>query len=263
MIKIAAWNVNSVRARIDRLLEWLQSRQPDIVLLQETKCEDHQFPFEALGDLGYEVAHFGQKTYNGVAILSKTRPVEVVRGFADGAEDDPSRRVLWARFEDIGLPGPLWVASLYAPNGQKVGSDKYAYKLGWYERLAKTLPARVSSGALIVLGGDYNVAPADIDVHDPAAWHEQVLCSTPERAALRSLLDAGFKDAFRETHPERQAFSWWDYRMLGFPKNLGLRIDHLLMNERALSACAEIDIDREARKGENPSDHAPIVAELR
>ncbi len=259
-MKIATWNVNSIRARSARLVDWLQSRDPDIVCLQETKCEDASFPYEAVGDAGYEAVHFGQKTYNGVAILAKQRPTEVVRGFADGAEEDGQSRIIWARFD---LPGKrLWLASIYAPNGQAVGSEKYSYKLGWFERLTRTLPSRAQSEDWVILGGDYNVAPADLDVHDPLAWRDQVLCSAPERAAFSALLGAGFSDAFRSFHPERRAFSWWDYRMLAFPKDRGLRIDHFLVNSAARAACTHVEIDREARKGQDPSDHAPVLLEL-
>jgi len=254
-MKIAAWNVNSVRARAERLVDWLASRDPDIACLQETKCEDHQFPFELVGDLGYEVTHYGQKSYNGVAILSKKRPDEVIAGFSDGAEEDASRRILWARF------GTLWVASVYVPNGQSVGSDKYQYKLRWFERFTKILASRPSDLPVIV-GGDYNVAPADLDVHAPEAWRNQTLCSEPERAAFELLLAQGYTDSFRAMHPDRQAFSWWDYRMLGFQKNRGLRIDHWLMNHVAYAKCTSVEIDREARKGDDPSDHAPIICEI-
>ncbi len=248
-----------MRARTGRLVDFLNRHSPDVVCLQETKCEDVSFPFEAVGDAGYEVTHYGQKSYNGVAILSQKRPVLVARGFADGGEEDAQRRLVWATFElPIGGAPKVTVCSVYAPNGQAVGTDKYAYKLAWYERLAKLLPSK-QEWPLIVCG-DFNVAPADLDVHDPAAWRDQVLCSAPERAALQSLCAAGLEDGLRKLRPNDQAFTWWDYRMLGFQKNKGLRIDHMLLDKRAMAACTEIIVDRDERKGEDPSDHAPVIA---
>ncbi|MCC6812331.1 MAG: exodeoxyribonuclease III [Deltaproteobacteria bacterium] len=258
-MKIACWNVNSVRVRIGRLVEWLNRTQPDIVCLQETKCEDAQFPYEALGDAGYECAHAGQKTYNGVAVLSRARPVSVQRGFMDGGEEDAQRRLIWATFELPFAGAPRFtVCSAYAPNGQSVGSDKYAYKLAWFERLARVVEQKHEWP--LVVCGDFNVAPADIDVHDPQAWRGQVLCSEAERAALQRVLASGLHDGFREKRPQDQAFTWWDYRMLGFQKNRGLRIDHMLLDARALAACTAVEVDREMRKGDEPSDHAPVVA---
>ena len=258
-MRVACWNVNSVRVRVGRLCDWLNQHSPDVVCLQETKCEDPLFPYEAVGDAGYECTHYGQKTYNGVAILSRARPVSVERGFADGGEEDPQRRLLWTTFETPFAGAPkVTIVSAYAPNGQSVGSDKYAYKLAWYARLAKAL-ARKREWPLIVCG-DFNVAPADIDVHAPHEWRGQVLCSDEERAALQSLLATGLHDGFRVKRPNDQAFTWWDYRMLGFAKNRGLRIDHMLLDDRALSVCTAVDVDREARKGEDPSDHAPVIA---
>lgn len=258
-MRIACWNVNSVRARTGRLVDWLNKHEPDIVCVQETKCEDALFPFEAVGDAGYECVHYGQKSYNGVAILSRVRPVMVERGFADGGDEDAQRRLLWATFAlpIVGSP-KVTVCSVYAPNGQSVGSDKYEYKLAWYDRLAAVLPKKREHPLIVC--GDWNVAPTDLDVHDPQAWQGQILCSDKERAAFQKLLDTGMLDALREKRPGEQVFTWWDYRMLAFPKNKGLRIDHFLVDARAYEACMSVEVDREERKGEDPSDHAPVIA---
>lgn len=258
-MRVACWNVNSVRARTGRLVEWLNTHEPDVVCLQETKCEDALFPFEAVGDAGYECAHYGQKSYNGVAVLSKVRPAKVERGFNDGGEEDAQRRVLWATFDSPKpFDMPVTICSIYAPNGQSVGSDKYAYKLQWFERLAAAVEKRREHP--LILCGDYNVAPADLDVHDPQAWRGQILCSDQERAALQRVLSKGLVDLLRVMKPDAQVFTWWDYRMLGFQKNKGLRIDHFLVDERVRAKCTAIDVDREERKGEDPSDHAPVIA---
>jgi exodeoxyribonuclease III len=254
-MKIATWNVNSIRARLDRLVAWLDGQRPDIVCLQETKVEDATFPIDVLASHGYQAAIVGQRTYNGVAILSRTPLTEVERGLP-GGDDDPQ-----ARFVAATTAG-LRIASVYVPNGEAVDSPKFAYKLGWLARLhayVAQLPASVPT----VIGGDYNVAPAAIDCYDPAAWAGSVLCSEPERAAFFKLLDTGLIDLVRHLNPTTPCFSWWDYRMLAFPKNKGLRIDHLLATpafaERAIAA----GVDRDARKGKQPSDHAPVWVELR
>lgn len=261
MLKIASWNVNSIRARLDRLLGWLETRSPDLVCLQETKCEDVSFPYEPLGDAGYEAAHFGQKSYNGVAILSRKRPTELQRGFSDGAPEDPQSRLIWGRFDEpLGAAQRFEVVSVYAPNGQSVGSDKYAYKLDWYRRLTQVVKPKAQAATPVIICGDFNIAPHDLDVHDPAAWHEQVLCSTAERAAFTALLETGLTDTLPLKRPGEQCFTWWDYRMLGFAKNRGLRIDHFLLNSAALAACKSIEVDREERKGKDASDHAPVIA---
>lgn len=255
-MKIASWNINSVRARLDRLLDYLKTRQPDVLCLQELKCTDDQFPREPIEALGYHAAVFGQKTYNGVAILSRTPPEDVVRNMVDGGDADAQSRLVAARV------GGVNVVCIYAPNGQSVDSPAYQYKLEWYARLSRWLAAR-SDRSRTVLCGDFNIAPADIDVFDPALWAGQVLASPPEREALKVLMDAnGLADVFREKHPEPGRYSWWDYRQLAFPKNRGLRIDYLLLDAELKGACTAADIDREARKGKLPSDHAPVWAEL-
>ena len=254
-LRIASWNINSLRKRQDRLLAWLRETSPDVVCLQETKCTDEQFPAKPLRDAGYAVVFHGQKSYNGVAILAKKEPHEVRMGFCDGAEDDQAR-VIAANV------GEVRVMSIYAPNGQAVGSAPYRYKMEWYRRLTSCL--REKEGALdrVVVCGDFNVAPNDSDVHDPALWRGAIMCSEEERAAFRTLEAIGLADTLRRHHPEPGIFSWWDYRMLAFPKNRGLRIDAILAGRELAAKCTAGGVDREMRKGKEPSDHAPVWAEF-
>ena len=253
-MKLATWNVNSVRARLPRLVEWLGAARPDIVCLQETKCLDEQFPREPLEDLGYNVETFGQKTYNGVAILARKRIEDVVRGLP-GEGADAQRRVIGATIGD-------WtVYCVYAVNGEAVGSVKYDYKLEWMARLAE-LTRGLALAEKVVLAGDFNVTFDDRDVYDPEAWREKILCSTRERDALRSVMQPGLVDAFRRFHDEGGHYTWWDFRTRGFQRGQGLRIDHFLMSAEALRACRGVDIDVAARAGAAPSDHAPVVAEV-
>jgi exodeoxyribonuclease III len=252
--KVATWNVNSVNARLERLLAFLAREKPDAVLLQEIKCEEVKFPREAILAAGYSAAVFGQKTYNGVAILSPQPATEVHCGFGDGGLDE-------ARFIVATVQG-VRVASAYIPNGQAVGAEKYHYKLDWLKRLTQRVGPEVKKGTPFILGGDFNVAPEDRDVHDPAAWKDQILCSPPEREALQKVVDLGLGDTFRKFHSDPGLYSWWDYRMLGFQKNKGLRIDFLLANAPALDACRNARIDRDERRGTLPSDHAPVLAEF-
>ncbi|MBL8769718.1 MAG: exodeoxyribonuclease III [Planctomycetes bacterium] len=252
---IATWNVNSVRARLPRLLPWLETAKPDVVCLQELKCVDEQFPREEIEALGYQIAAYGQKTYNGVAVLSKRRFDDVFLGMKSDAPD-ADRRVVGVQI------GDLFVVSVYVVNGQEVGSPKYAYKLDWMTRLKDDLRERYDLGEKVVVAGDFNVTFDDRDVHDPKAWHEKILCSTPERERLRALVDLGLVDAFRKFHEDGGHFTWWDFRTRGFQRGLGLRIDHILMSPAALSSCSDVWIDRDARDGEKPSDHAPVMARL-
>jgi exodeoxyribonuclease-3 len=254
-MKLATWNVNSVRARLPRLLDWLETRAPDLVCLQEIKCLDEQFPREPIEDLGYHVETYGQKTYNGVAILSKRRPLEVRRGFP-GEGDGAQARLMTATIED------LVVANVYVVNGESVGSAKYAFKMEWMQRLASFARSLLDPAEKIVMAGDFNVTFDDRDVYDPQEWREKILCSSGERAALAKVMEPGLIDAFRRFHDEGGHYTWWDFRTRGFQRNQGLRIDHLLMNERALAATRAVDVDREARGGEKPSDHAPVIAEI-
>ncbi len=252
-MRIVTWNVNSVRARLPRLLPWLEQHRPDVVCLQETKVQDEQFPREYLEDAGYDVVVHGQKTYNGVAILSRRRMSDVVRGFPSDAEDAPARAIA-ATIEGFR------VLNLYVPNGQEVGHEKYRMKLDWLSRLRSYLDADFSKQDAVVVCGDFNVTFDDRDVHDPEAWREKILCSTPERDALRRVMDFGFVDALRHHHEEGGIYTWWDMRTRSFDRNAGLRIDHFLVTDDALKVCTGVDVDREARAGKSPSDHAPVIA---
>jgi exodeoxyribonuclease-3 len=250
-VKVATWNVNSVRARLGRLLDYLRTRAPDVLCLQEIKCTDEQFPRLELEALGYRAALFGQKAYNGVAILSKAPVTEVARNMGPG--DEQARLI-------CGTVDGVTIVSLYAPNGQSVDSEAYAYKLEWYGRLSRWLEP-YAKGPLLVCG-DFNIAPEPIDTWDPKLWEGQTLFTLRERNALRELMEHNrLVDLFRAKHPgEGGRFSWWDYRAGAFHKNQGLRIDHLLATAPLVERCVEADIDREARKGAQPSDHAPVWA---
>ena len=254
-MKIVSWNINSLRKRQERLLVWLAETQPDVVCLQETKCTDDQFPELALKSAGYHSAFHGQKSYNGVAILSKLEPRDVRPALCD-EEVDPQARVIAATIGDVR------VLSIYAPNGQSVGSPAYEYKLKWYSRLRKCVLKNEDVHAPLVVCGDFNVAPKDEDVHDPALWRDSIMCSDDERAAFETLCEIGLVDTLRIHRKEAGLFTWWDYRMLSFPKNLGLRIDAVLATKTLAERCKDVGIDREMRKGKEPSDHAPIWAEF-
>ncbi len=253
-MKVATWNVNSLRVRLAHLVDWLAAHSPDIVCLQETKCEDATFPAEELAAAGYCSVHHGQRTYNGVAILSRKTGAAVCRGIPAFA--DEQSRVIASDIDGVR------VVSVYVPNGQSVGSDKYAYKLRWLEALAAWLEGELAAHARLLVSGDFNVAPEDRDVHDPAAWAGQVLFSEPERAALQRLISLGLVDAFRLFGQPEKSFSWWDYRMGAFRRNMGLRIDHVLLSAELAKACTSCSIDAAPRKLERPSDHAPVVCEL-
>jgi len=255
MQKIITWNVNSIGQRLSRLLALLERWAPDVVCLQELKCIDDNFPLAAIEAAGYHAAFHGQKAFNGVALLSREAPRDVVKGFGDSV-DDPQARFISARF------GDLTVASVYVPNGQAVGSDKYFYKLNWLERLRLHLAERCNPQEPVIIAGDFNIAPAPIDTHDPLVWEGQILCSQRERAALAATLDMGFIDSYRDLNPDSTQFTWWDYRMLGFQKNLGLRIDLLLASIGLKARLRRCYVDRDERKGDKPSDHAPVILEL-
>lgn len=252
-MRIVSWNINSLRKRQDRLFAWLEATKPDIVCLQETKCPDGQFPVLALEAVGYHSAYHGEKSYNGVAILAKKQPCDVRSSLCDEVVD-PQARVIAATIHHVR------VLSIYAPNGQAVGSAAYEYKLNWYARLRDCL-SKEQTAELIVCG-DFNVAPRDIDVHDPDLWRGAIMCSEGERAAFGQLCEAGFRDTLRLHHNEGGLFSWWDYRMLAFQKNRGLRIDAILASELLVKRCVDAGIDREMRRGKEPSDHAPVWAEF-
>ena len=251
-MKIAAWNVNSLKVRLPQLLEWLAVHQADVVCLQETKLEDHNFPQREIEAAGYQVIFSGQKTYNGVALLARETPSDVEYG--NPYFTDPQKRLLAATVNSIR------VVCAYIPNGQAVGSEKYAYKLAWLAALEAWIGEQLAASPQLVLAGDFNIAPEDRDVHNPAAWAGQILCSEPERAAFQRLLSLGLKDSFRLFEQPEKSFSWWDYRMLGFQKNQGLRIDHILLSAPLAERCIAAGIERDMRKRERPSDHAPVTA---
>ena len=253
-MKLATWNVNSLSIRLPRLVDWLVANQPDIIGLQETKLEDVRFPTLEIAAAGYQAIFSGQRTYNGVAILSRLAPSDVRPDMPEFPDDH--RRVLAATVGDVRC------VCFYVPNGQSVGSDKYEYKLRWLAAATTYLRHELERFPRLAVIGDMNIAPEDRDVHDPDLWRGQVLCSDAERAAFRDWLSLGLKDAFRLFAQPERIFSWWDYRQLAFPKNNGLRIDHILLSRALAGACTACLIDRQARKGEKPSDHAPVVAEL-
>jgi exodeoxyribonuclease-3 len=254
-MRVASWNVNSVRARLERLLRWLAAHQPDVLCLQELKVLEVGFPFDALRAAGYHAAVFGQKTYNGVAILSRQEPHDVERGLGDDVED-PQARLIAARV------GGLRVVCAYVPNGGEVGGERWPYKLEWLKRLRAFLERTSRPGEPVVVCGDFNVAPEARDVCDPANWEPTVLFHPEARAALARVTGWGLADTFRLHHPEAGIYSWWDYRMLAFPKNRGLRIDLILANQPLAERCRAASIDRQERKGKQPSDHAPVLAEF-
>jgi exodeoxyribonuclease-3 len=253
MFTVATWNVNSIRAREERLLAWLEKSAPDVVCLQELKVVDDDFPFETLRDVGYHAVALGQPTYNGVAILSREVPTHVVKGFEDGV-DDPQARAITATVNGY------TIASLYIPNGRTVGSEKWEYKLSWFERLERFVSDRLDLDDKVLLCGDFNVAPEDRDVAKPERWKDSVLCHPDGRAALARIVDLGLTDTTRMHHEGPGPYSWWDYRMLAFPKGDGVRIDHILASKSAAAKCVGASIDRDERKGKKPSDHAPVLA---
>jgi exodeoxyribonuclease-3 len=249
---VASWNVNSLRVRLEQLSVWADVVRPDVIGLQEIKLTDDAFPGVEIAALGYQYAVSGQKTYNGVALLSREPLTDVVTDFTDF--DDPQRRLLAA------TTGGVRVVNVYVPNGQAVGSDKYHYKLRWLRSLRSFLEKELATHGQLLLMGDFNIAPEDRDVHDPAAWKEQILCSTEERAALALLTQLGLADTFRLFDQPAGLYSWWDYRAAGFRRNLGLRIDLVLASPRLAARCEQAWIDLEPRRLERPSDHAPVLA---
>jgi exodeoxyribonuclease-3 len=251
-VKLATWNINSIRAREERLLTWLGQEKPDVLCLQETKVEDAGFPVAALRKAGYEVATFGQRSYNGVAIAS-TRPLtDVVRGLGDPADDE-------ARAIAATTHG-MRVICVYVPNGQDLASDRYPYKLAWFTRLRAYLERNTAPDQPIALCGDMNVTPDDRDVWSPEKWQNQIHCSPPERAALAEVAGFGLTDAFRHLHGDDKVYSWWDYRGVSFFKDQGLRIDLIFLSSPLVARCTACTIDRNARKGQDASDHAPVIA---
>ena len=253
-MKLATWNVNSLKVRLPQVLDWLAANPVDVLCLQETKQQDADFPQADLEAAGYHSIFSGQKTYNGVAILGREPGSDVqigIPGFAD-----EQKRVIAATF------GGIRVVDVYIPNGQAVDSDKYQYKLGWLAALHDWLKQELVRYPKLVLLGDYNIAPEDRDVHDPKAWEGNILVSEPERDKFRELIQLGLHDSFRLFEQEEKSFSWWDYRMMGFRRNQGMRIDHILISEPLVAQCRSCVIDKAPRKLERPSDHTPVVVEL-
>lgn len=261
-MKIASWNVNSLNVRLPHLLRWLDEAKPDVVALQETKLEDPKFPEDALLELGYRSVFCGQKTYNGVAIVSRlpfaSECVTAIPGF-----DDPQKRVLAATVgSDPHSPQALRIVDLYVVNGEAVGSEKFDYKLRWLAAVREWLAQEIAQHPNQVVLGDFNIAPDDRDVHDPRRWHEKILCSTPEREALASLQALGLHDSFRLFEQDGGHYSWWDYRLAAFQRGWGLRIDLVLVSEALRARCTGAGIDLEPRRWERPSDHTPVWVEI-
>jgi exodeoxyribonuclease-3 len=253
-VRLATWNVNSLKVRLPQVLDWLGIHRPDVLCLQETKLEDASFPLDAITTAGYEASYSGQKTYNGVAILSLAPARDAVVAIPEF--DDPQKRVLAATVGDVR------VVCAYVPNGESVASEKYPYKLGWLAAFSDWLKSELARHPLLAVLGDFNIAPEAGDVHDPAAWEGKVLFSQPEREAFSNLLGIGLKDAFRLFQQPERSYTWWDYRMNAFRRKMGLRIDHILISDELAKVCAACTVDIEPRRNERPSDHAPVIAEL-
>jgi len=266
MFKIATWNVNSIRVRLPHVLAWLEMAKPDVLALQEIKVLTEEFPQEAFLEAGYHSIASGQKTYNGVAVLSKSEldlGQEIIADFPDfpgfpgsPSSADPQRRILGLEINNI------FVLNLYVPNGSEVGSEKYAYKLGWLESLYKFLIKKLKETNKIIILGDFNIAPRDQDVHDPAAWEGKILVSSAERAALQKIINLGFVDSFAWAPEGDTVFSWWDYRGGGFQRDHGMRIDHVLVSSALVPQLSSCTIDKDPRSCERPSDHVPVIASL-
>jgi len=253
-MKLASWNVNSLKVRLPHVLDWLTEHQPDILGLQEIKTIDENFPQGEIEAAGYQVNFAGQKTYNGVAVISKLPATDIVTDLP--GLDDPQRRVLGCTVGDVRF------LNLYVPNGSEVGSEKYEYKLGWLDALIKYVKCQLTEYKNFVVVGDFNITPDDRDLWDPVGWKDKILASPPERAALQKLLSLGLTDTFRLFEQEENLYSWWDYRAAGFRRNNGMRIDLLLSSPAMTERCIASYIDKEPRKLERPSDHAPVVAEF-
>ncbi|MEK7792411.1 MAG: exodeoxyribonuclease III [Pseudomonadota bacterium] len=253
-MKLATWNVNSLNVRLHQVIDWMNVNKPDILCLQETKLQDENFPQDEIVRIGYQTVFVGQKTYNGVAILSKQTGNDIVAAIP--YFDDIQKRVI------AGTYGGIRVISIYVPNGDTVGSEKYNYKLSWLPALQKWLQQELRVYPKLVVLGDFNIAPDDRDVHDPALWEGKVLCSEHERTAYKALLNLGLVDSFRLFEQPEKSYTWWDYRMMAFRRNQGLRIDHILLSTELASVCTACTIDKSTRKLERPSDHAPVMVEL-
>ncbi len=253
-MRIATWNVNSLKVRLGQLLDWIQLGAPEVICLQETKLDDPKFPVDEIEAVGYKVAFSGQKTYNGVAICSRTPCSDMVRGIPGYA--DEQKRIIAATV------GTMRVVDAYVPNGQSVDSDKYRYKLEWLSAFTQWLDGELAQYPELAVVGDFNIAPEPADVHDPKAWEGQVLFSEPEREAFRRLIDLGFVDSFRLFDQPEKSFTWWDYRLNAYKRGMGLRIDHILLSPSLAERCREVSIVKDMRALERPSDHAPVVADI-
>jgi exodeoxyribonuclease-3 len=254
VFKLASWNVNSLNVRLDQVLSWLDSSKTDVLAIQETKLLDERFPTSAFSEKGYHVVFSGQKTYNGVAVISRY-PISEILTDIPGLED-PQRRILALSVAGIRL------INLYVPNGSELSSDKYKYKLDWLQKVTGFIQNQLSLYPKMAVVGDFNIAPEDRDVHDPLEWQGCVLVSPLERQAFSTLLQLGLYDSFRNFEQAKQSFSWWDYRAAGFRRNRGLRIDHVLLSEELNLLCKSSCVDIEPRKAQRPSDHAPVWVEL-
>ena len=253
-MRIATWNVNSLRVRLPHLLDWLAAHRPDAMCLQETKCDDATFPAADLEAAGYCAIHNGQRSYNGVAVLTRAPSIEVCRAIPQLT--DEASRVMAVDYDGVR------VVSVYVPNGQSVGSDKYEYKLRWLQALTAWLEEELARTPRLAVLGDFNIAPEDRDVHDPELWRGKIHFSEPEKAALHRIFALGFADAFRLFEQPERSYTWWDYRMMSFRRKMGLRIDHILLSPELARQCRSCTIDTEPRKLERPSDHAPVLCEI-
>lgn len=253
-MRLATWNVNSLKVRLPQVLNWLAINQPDVLCLQETKVQDENFPAAEIINVGYQPIYSGQKTYNGVALLGKKMGSNLVIAIPDFV--DPQKRVLAATYGDVR------VICIYVPNGQSVESEKFQYKLGWLAALNKWLQAELIQYPKLILLGDFNIAPEERDVHDPNLWEGKVLFSSSEREAFMALLKLGLVDSFRLFENLDKSYTWWDYRMMAFRRNMGMRIDHILLSNKLSDNCTDCVIDKEPRKNERPSDHTPVMVDL-
>lgn len=253
-MRIATWNVNSIRSRLEHVTQWLKDTQIDVLLLQELKCQNHDFPEELFSDLGYNTAILGQKTYNGVAIIAK-QPIEDIQLNMPNFEDDQARYI-------EAVIGTKRYVSVYVPNGSEVDSEKYDYKLRFLSALKQHMKHLLLYKEELVIGGDFNIAPDDVDVYDPTTWKDRILCSVRERLKLNELLNLGYTDAFRALYPTEKGFTWWDYRAGSFQQNKGMRIDHFLLSPEAMDKAQSVTIDSEPRALDKPSDHAPVILDM-
>ena len=258
-MKIATWNVNSLNVRLSHVIDWITEHKPDILCLQETKQVNDKFEHDAFSNIGYHSYHNGQKTYNGVAIVSKKELTNI--NFNLPNFEDPQKRIISGIFTSNSNE-KIYIVSAYIPNGQSVGSDKFNYKINWLNKFSKWVEELTKKYDGIILAGDFNIAPEDKDCHDPNAWAGQILVSTEERKLFNNILNIGFHDSYREINPDKQEYSWWDYRMAGFRRNLGMRIDHILVSKKIIPNVKKSYIDKKPRTLDRPSDHTPVVTEL-